>query len=540
MRRSSRFLPVVGTIAFLLIVLSGCDTGSEVRPSFADGDSAESDTDSRPEEETDADPTETDFTAVDGDDSESESEADRESDDDEADSEASIGQLSLPDELDFGIVDLGSMVYKTLYLRNSGQGPLAINAISLEIPSGTGFLPSEPGTSFFTLAAGATRGIRLQFSRTDVGTAQNTLLISSSAADAETLVSRVRLYALWPYAPSPAELTPTELPFKDVEIGQAPCLEVQLKNGGSGEFSRLHVGAAALSTQAEPAFVLAPEATTRDRWLKGGGQVNIPVCFSPFFAKSYSATLTIQTSAGALTVPLSGTGIIPRFYIHPLHTGTFHFGSIQIGDTSARTLLLENTGSVPIRISSIGLRSNEVMTLDAQALEAAGNVLNPGARLQLGLSFSPAARLIYNTTLTILSDCRGAESLFITVRGSGVQSPLVFEPASYAFDPTPIGAEQHTVVVLRNRGADALLIASASFDFLSSDFDFGADPFTFVATTIAAGASLEVPLRFKPGSEGPLAGSLSISASFGTGSELTLPLSGSGLAASPPARPRPN
>jgi hypothetical protein len=142
----------------------------------------------------------------------------------------------------------------------------------------------------------------VQFTPTDQSTQQlrtGTLEISSDAADALDFVT-----LLGSSTPAPLTLTPTELDFGSVPVGQSSQLSVTVANTSSSPITLGSLSAAA------PFSVSNGTCPASGAQLAAGAQCALSVTFTPSSAGSQTGTLSLASSATQLplTVALSGAG----------------------------------------------------------------------------------------------------------------------------------------------------------------------------------------------------------------------------------------
>ena len=116
-----------------------------------------------------------------------------------------------------------------------------------------------------------------------------------------------------------------------------------------------------------------------------------------------------------LTVPLSGTGVMPVAALLP---ASLAFGQQAINTASlAQALVLSNTGTAALDITSIGTTSGFVQT------NACGPSLAAGANCAIVVTFTPTVVGLLNGTLTLASNDPFNPSIPIALSGTGDTIP---------------------------------------------------------------------------------------------------------------------
>lgn len=206
-------------------------------------------------------------------------------------------------------------------------------------------------------------------------------------------------------------------------LGNAPLSiqSMELTGSGSDEFTILAGGGSG---------TLAP-----------GASRNISIGFRPSATGSWIAALTLRTNAvdSPHQVSLSGAGGAPALTISVAEVSFpdgIAFGSQPLGAPGAvKTLTLNNTGSVPLKIDRISLggtnRSEFALIADTRQ-----RVLPPNASRSLTLRFTPMAAGPRSAFLTLQTNA-AASSRQVALEGTGIV--LMGDDAEGT--PRPIKAE---------------------------------------------------------------------------------------------------
>lgn len=164
-------------------------------------------------------------------------------------------------------------------------------------------------------------------------------------------------------------------------------------------------------------------ATTCSPRLAVSGTCTVSVTFSPASQGPASGMLTVTDSSvgSPHQVELKGAGTVVSLY--PL---SLAFGDQEINTSSApQTVLLTNTGATPLTINGIVISSvtgsyRKYFSQTNTCIPAGSTfgVVAPGGSCSLDLTFKPATKGAFTSTLTVLDDGGGSgEVISLTGRG---------------------------------------------------------------------------------------------------------------------------
>jgi len=240
-------------------------------------------------------------------------------------------------------------------------------------------------------------------------------------------------------------------------------------------------------------------------------------------------TLSVSCGGGA-TKPLSALLDSPSATLSPL---SLSFGSQPLeSPSSAQTVILANTGSGTLMISSITVNGDFTQTNNCGANLAVGKICT------IGVIFSPTAKGTRTGTLSILDNSAGSPQT-ISLSGTGASSASSASPSSRAavsFSPTSLTFGNQAVqttstaqsFTLTNSGDGALTISSIALT--------GANASDFAQTnncgsSVASGAKCTISVTFKPTANGSRTAAVTVT-DDATGSPQSVTLSGTGGSAS--------
>ncbi len=170
------------------------------------------------------------------------------------------------------------------------------------------------------------------------------------------------------------------------------------------------------------------------------------------------------------------------------------FGNVQVGNSSSYSVELLNTGDKALRIIS---KSEQGSAFSLGTFRVPVRI-QPGARLQLPIIFTPAARGHTTGVITLVSTAENS-TLAMDVEGTGVavaNPQLRISPATLNFGNVTVGSSARLQATLRAENAAVTISSEAS---TSSEFAIlGLN----LPVEISAGRSLPVTIQFTPNASG--------------------------------------
>jgi hypothetical protein len=223
----------------------------------------------------------------------------------------------------------------------------------------------------------------------------------------------------------------------------------------------------------------------------------IEVSFTPTSPGRRSGELVITSNdaRSPIVVPLAGDGIgTPSLELAP---DPVLFGEVPVDTQAVRDLRVSNTGSGPLRITSVAV--------DAQATtyraEPACAVVKAGGTCTLHVTFTPAEATSLDGTLVIVSNDPETPRHRVTLSGTGVERPdLAVAPDTLDLGTVELGSAGSDSVTLTNRGGGVVEITSIE---VRPGGPFRVEPRgCTVDTQLPGGASCVVDVAFTPTSAG--------------------------------------
>jgi hypothetical protein len=257
----------------------------------------------------------------------------------------------------------------------------------------------------------------------------------------------------------------------------------------------------------------------------------IAVVFKPTAVGLRTASISVGDNAASSpqTVPLSGTGTTTGTGSLSLNPTSLSFGNENLGTTSAgQTINVSNTGTAAL---TLAINVTGADPGDFPGTTNCPRSLAAKASCTVTISFKPSAVGARTASVTFGGGTTVSATQSVALSGTGVSTgapAVTLSASSLTFANQGVGSQSASQsVTITNSGTGALSLTSLTLT--------GADPRDFPGTTncpslLAASASCNVTLRFRPTATGARTASLSI-ADNAAGSPQSVALSGTGVAA---------
>ncbi|MBL0174487.1 MAG: choice-of-anchor D domain-containing protein [Ignavibacteria bacterium] len=305
--------------------------------------------------------------------------------------------------VDFGSVIVSQNELRSLTVQNTGGA--ALNIASTVIAPAAYAIVSGGGAQI--IPPGGSVTMQLRFTPGASGSIPGTLTIASNASNSPSLV--VSLIGSGLSQAPEIQLSSSSLDFGAVAVSSSSTRSVTINNTGNAQLT--------LSSQAVGGTDAAQFVVTRlaASPIAAAGSDYVEIRFTPSSAGAKNATLTIASNdpnRPSSTVSLSGigtSGAQPRLSVS---ASLLDFGTAAVSALVTRDVVLTNTGTAPLNISSQNV-SGAMFSLSTLA----GGVIQPGAQSTARVAFQPTAQGTYNGSFDIASNDPTSPSLSITLRG---------------------------------------------------------------------------------------------------------------------------
>ncbi len=430
----------------------------------------------------------------------------------------SFGVTLSPAPVAFGNVPVGGSASATITLQNTGTATLTVSGITV---AGSLFF-AQSNTCPASLAPGGSCPIVVTYAPTAAGPHTGQLDVSTNAGlVTATLSGNGAVPAVTLSSPS--------LAFGDQTVNAmsaAQMVTVTNTGGANLVITSITISGDFSFTGCATPLTLVP-----------GGSCTLSVKFFPTAtgARTGSIAITSNAAGSAHSVMLSGNGTPVPMPAIAMAPASHDFGTLVAGTSATQVFALGNTGTASLDISSIAVvemtpaATAPKVTAYSQTNNCPAS-LAPSAACNVSVTFAPTAAGRYPAELRIASNA--VPSPFVApITGAAspaVTAELQLSSSVVSFPPQFLGTTSAPqTVMLTSSGSGPLQI-----DAISVTGDFGYSGCGSPAT-LAPGAGCSFAITFRPLTEGPQAGSITI-ASNAAGSPHAIALGGTGASLDAP------
>ena len=250
--------------------------------------------------------------------------------------------------------------------------------------------------------------------------------------------------------------------------------------------------------------------------LSSGASCRVDVLFTPSASGTRTGSLTVATNGFFTpTVKINLTGTGQGLSYSPEYVS---FGSEPSGGASAtHTVTFTNQGSTAVSFSSAST-TNSMFAIRSNTCTSS---LASKASCSIGVNFNPSATGSFTGTL-VVNDSDNSSPQLIPLSGTGTTASTSASPQALKYGTVSKGAKSSLSSKVTNNGSSTLTSIKATVSGQNaSDFTFT----TTCGSTLAAKASCNYTVTFRPGATGARSGKLNIADSEGT---FPVTLSGTG------------
>lgn len=333
------------------------------------------------------------------------------------------------------------------------------------------------------------------------------------------------------FATGPLIAVNADLAFGVVALGSTATRIMQVFNVGSTD---LHISSITHNGSNDFSITSGPPTPVT---VIPGGEIDYTVTFTPTASGNETAGFAINSDDPihpVYQVPASGAGGAPNIVV----SGDLAFGTVARGTTATRDVTVYNTGTSPLHVASVAL-SPTSDTAFSVLRPATPQTIAPGSHLAWTIQFAPLATSDATPrtgTLLIQSDDPNTPTVQLNASGApGV--PVVAVGASsigfgnIAVDDRTVPFSSDQTLVITNQASCALCDLSLTGLSIAgpgaSDYSLVAPP--VLPTTIGAGNTLTLTIRFNPVAGGSRAATLTVASSDPATPNIAVGLNGVGL-----------
>jgi len=437
---------------------------------------------------------------------------------------APILQVS-SEEITFGSRDVGSTSSASaVTVSNGGTAPLVIEAIDLQGASRDDFRRQRNDCTSVSLQPGEECSFRLVFSPRAAGRRSAEVVFRSDSLGASPVI---RLEGKGEWSGPALALSRDSLDFGDRLVGSAAeSLSVEVTNRHDAPVSGLSIRLLEDSS----AFSIVRQ-TCSGRAIAPGEACTIEVSFQVGGLGLSASTLAIGQEAGTLQVELTGMGVAPRLAVE---SEQLEFGSVLVGEeTSRQRIVVTNEGTASANLVGVVIEGQDAAAFSKRGDGCSKKILRQGDRCALEIEFRPRREGGHRAEVVF-----GAEELRDVERtmlmGSGAASRLTLNLEMVEFGNVRRTTFKDVHLTASNSGTANLGILGARVvTEVATDFQLLGGS-CLPEAVVPPGETCTLSLRFFPGTEGRLTGTLELDHDGLTGPR-RVPLGGTGL---PPPTPQ--
>jgi len=412
---------------------------------------------------------------------------------------------------------------QSVILMNTGADNLKITQLPFQGTNPTDFELSTSNTcasTASTLAPGTMCTIAVQFAPNEANppagglslSAQDALSITDPTNNSTQTVTVSLSGTELPATPA-IVFSPTSLTFNSENVGSPTAAQpITVTNTGSAPLAISSVSIVGPNGADFPETNTCPMTPAT---MAVNGVCTISVKFQPTATGPRSASVSVSDNAAGSpqTVGLTGTGTAAGVTLTP---SSLMFAGQNAGTppSTPQTITLQNTGSGPLTISSIGIAgANPGDFAETNNCPGSSATLNVGQACSIAVTFAPIGAGSRSASLSISDDAVPSPQR-ASLNGTGTAPGAQLSVSGVPFGSEVVGAVTASQPVqVNNIGNGPLMISHVGFtgfdpnDFQASGSCVGAGG---SAVSVPAGSNCTVNVAFAPTTTGSLAASLSI------------------------------
>ena len=417
-----------------------------------------------------------------------------------------------PTALAFGAVEIGSLQSQSVTISNVGTADLTVSDVSV---TGADFALGTAPVLPVVIVPNASVPVEVVYQPTAPVASTGTLIIQSDAADTP-LVSVDLSGTGQAVALAQIDVQPTALAFGEVQVGALQSQSVTMSNVGTAALTVSDVSV----TGADFVLDAVPELPTI---MAPSTSIQVNVIYQPTAVGSVTGSLSIQSDATdtpLATVDLSGTGLAVPVAQIDVQPAALAYGDVAVGMNQSQTVSVSNIGTATLTISDLFVTGSAFSLSETAILPL---VLEPGAAVQVDVTYEPAVVGSDTGTLVLQSNDPNNAEVIVSIGGSGIAAPIIdAQPAIVIFPPLDTDQPQVASLTLTNLGLLDLTVTALTIT--GAGFTLGLVP--SLPVVLVPGASEQVDIVFQPLSSGLTSGSLDIVSDAINGSPFTIPFEG--------------
>jgi hypothetical protein len=272
--------------------------------------------------------------------------------------------LSVPANLDFGAVPVGTPVTKTVTLTNSGTASVKI--ISYKLTQSTNVF--SKGDTVASVAGSGTATISIHFTPASATSYTGTLTLTTD--DASTPIRTINLAGSG--VSGQLAWVPSTLDFSNVDTGKSRTMHASLRNTGGAAIT-----VSSFTITGSSAY--SHSAVTTPAIIAAGDSLPVDITFSPTALGSQGGMLNAVKSDQSLApLILTGTGVPVLSGVDRTTASTSGFGIILSPNPAkdAATIYVHSLRSMPVEVRLFDASGREVSQVQPAMISDGASQLN--------------------------------------------------------------------------------------------------------------------------------------------------------------------
>jgi len=428
-----------------------------------------------------------------------------------------IGEFtSTPDssqlDIDFGLVDVGTVAKRYLFLNNTGQSVLKLTKVEMLDGSSTDFIVAcQSGGLFISdcpasadspveVAAGSDLIIEVSYAPQDVGSDTGGFDLTTNAADHRVVTVNLNGEGVTPEIQVCAtdcigdqaaagcaaagdhcddQVAPDNLAvdFGDAELSTTTRRKVVIKNQGNRD---LQISNLTITGGSYNQFSIDLNGNDLPGVLSAAGEAIIFVEYQPTMGGQHESVLAIgsnDVNEGVIQVELNARGMAPRLCPEPL---TLDFGNVPTSETLMKTFTITNCGLLDLELKNVAMNPEPPdPEFSLRNLPGFPLSLIPGQAIEIEVEYHPTDRGTDHGGVDLFSNdpaSNPGDDLTGTVILFGESTPrecdLQATPFVVNFGGVVQDLAETIELIISNQGTDTCILENAEITTNSADNEF--------------------------------------------------------------------
>jgi len=392
--------------------------------------------------------------------------------------------IDAPTLVDFGLLDVGVTVKKSIAIDNVGTGILNVSGVYFTNSSAAFSIAKNFSGD---IAPGASEKIKVEYTPDDVAPDSNSIEILSSDPDEPSFIVSLIGEAGIPEI----DVNPNSIDFGVLDVGDTLAKTIKISNVGTGT---LHVSTVYFTNSTATFSIIQSFAGV----IPPASSADIEIEYQPddYIPDSNSLhILSDDPQMPTYVVSIAGEAGIPEIEVDPLN---IDYGSVYVyGNPTVEKVRIANVGTGKLLINSLSLQKGVLFSWNPLA----NNVVDPGFSVDLEVVYTPVTYAPDTDELSIDSNDPNNPLSLVSLEGWGSAPQLEIYPDPYDFGTEYLECDKERPIDLKNVGDADLEITNVEYftsfpNHFSIDYDFGTNgQFPW---TIAGGSWNSVYLEYLP------------------------------------------